>query len=208
VKLEEVTADAAEQWAAASRDDINAAVAAGAPRAEFRAEREVLGEFGLVRRWNLRPLAVVDGDVVGMLIVGVNKRADPDWGRYVNVFVVHTGVRYRNRGYARAAYEHVADWARAEACSRLVTTAGSVGGWRTQRSLGWPAWGLNSRREIVTDADLTGNAPEGVPPRAAKLPHGTGRPMTRREHALALTDPDGPYAVSPALLPADYQEEL
>lgn len=197
-----------ELWERDARTDIADAIRAGAPSAGFADERSLLTEFRMhLFRGSQAFVLTVDGVPHTLLIAGFHKRARPGWGRYVNVQVVHTHRALRGSGGATAAYRAFADYAARRGYARLVTTAGSFGGWRTHRALAWPAWGINRNGQIVTDTALPGTPePPGIPPACLKLA-GPGRPLAPAEHAAILTDPHGAYRVPPGALPADYRRE-
>lgn len=205
--LHRLTFEQAAVYQAECNTDIARMIRNGAPAAAFRTERHLLSHLRLCDTWGFGVYACITADAgtVGVIAVGHNRRAKGEWGRYANVYVVHTRVRHRQHGHATAAYRLAADAARETGCSRLFTAAASYGGWRSQRALGWPAWGTNRAGEIVTDTDLTGDAPDGVPPRCRDL-NGPGRPLTAAEHAALLTDPAGTYRIPPEALPAPYRE--
>lgn len=213
VEFKPVGAEAVERWARQARDDIATAVAAGAPSAGFAYERQLLNEL---RMYVFRGAeAFVSGAASGprcLIIAGFHRRSLRGWGRYVSVWAVHTRHHDRGRGAALTAYRALARHARLRGAARLITTAGSYGGWRTHRTLGWDAWGTNKHGEIVSDAALLPETPHDttavrsrpVPPLSAKLT-GPGRPLTPPEHAAILTDPTGPYRVPATELPAPYR---
>jgi hypothetical protein len=206
LELAEMTAAGVAEYRRAAIALLNAAVEAGSSREAARAERKVVSELALhvFRRVPVFAFSEPGGEQLGVLAAAFAKRPLGEWGRYVNAYVVHTRMPCRGAGYATAAYRAVAEEGIQRGCARLTTTAGTLGGWRVHRALSWPAWGLNEARQIVTDADLTGRGPAGLPMRCAKL-RTPGRPLTWAEHAAALADPLGPYRVDPASLPAEYR---
>jgi hypothetical protein len=207
VALAVMTAPQVEAYQRAAVALLGLAREAGAPVAATRAERKVVQELSLHVFRQVPVYAVTDtvtGDPVGVLAASFTKRPVGEWGRYVNVYVVHTKMGSRGAGYATAAYQAIASAGTTAGCRRLTTTAGTVGGWRVHRAMRWPAWGLNDARQVVTDADLAGDAPPGLPHRCAKLA-GPGRPLTPAEHAAALTDLSGPYRAHPGDLPDGYR---
>lgn len=188
-----------ERYGALARGEINAMKQAGVPASKLKPEREILAEFSLAKRWSLEAYLLRGTTVI---IAGFNKRGTEPFGRYTNVYVVHTLLAERGKGQAVEAYRELMDVAASRGVRRLVTTAGSYGGWRTHRALGLPAWGLNSKGQIISDGPLR---PEmevpGRPPRATQ-----DRPMTPEEQVRVLLDPRGPYRVNPVDLKGTWRQ--
>ncbi|MEW9530678.1 hypothetical protein [Microbispora sp. NPDC049125] len=207
MKLTSMSGEEVKAYCVAALADIKYLVNQGAPAKAYKPEKDVLSQLPLQVYWKVPVFACLTGDgtQVGVIAASFNKRPVGEWGLYVNAYIVHTRLRHRGNGHAVAAYQAIAHRALDQGYSRITTTAATFGGWATHRALGWPAWGLNAQRQIVTDADLTGAAPEGLPARCAKL-DGPGRPLTPTEHAKALTDPYGPYRLRREDLPPAYQE--
>lgn len=191
--------DELDRYAVLARAELNQMKAAGVPAAQLKPEREVLSEFSLATRWSLEAYLLRESTAI---IVGFNKRADPTFGAYANVYVVHTRLAERGKGQAIEAYRAIMMLAATCGVRRIVTTAGSYGGWKVHRALGLPAWGLNAKGQIISDGPVH---PElevpGRPPRATQ-----DIPMTPYEQVKVLIDPAGPYKVNPADLEGDWRK--
>ena len=187
-----------KEWASANRQAREALRLAGAPKATLRNESNTMSELSLAPHWNYN-LFVYRGAAI--LSASLGKTEDPEWGRGVNVMVVHTKMHERGKGLAVDAYRSLLRWSEDNGYGHLVTTSGSYGGWRTHRRLGMTPWGVNGSGQMVFVAPLGGGSPRRPPPRARRM--GARRPMTWREQVEALTDPDGPYRVRRQDLPDD-----
>lgn len=191
--------DELDRYAALAKADVGQMKAAGVPADQLKPEREVLSEFSLAKRWSLEAYLLRESTAI---IVGFNKRGTDPFGRYANVYVVHTRLAERGKGQAVEAYRAVMMLAAVRGAKRIVTTAGSYGGWRTHRALGLPAWGLNDKGQIITDGPVHPDLEvPGRPPRATQ-----DQPMTPYEQVQVLIDPNGPYRVNPADLEGDWRK--
>ena len=186
----------AKRWARAARQANAELRLAGAPKAMLSNESNTMSELSLAPHWNYNLFVYRDATI---LSASLGKTEDPEWGRSVNVMVVHTKVHERGKGLAVDAYRALFRWAEDNGYGHLVTTSGSYEGWRTHRRLGMTPWAVNGAGQIVFVAPVGGGSPRRPPPRARRM--GARQPMTWSEQVEALTDPDGPYRVRRQDLP-------
>lgn len=195
---EDKAADFAVAWQKKARAQAKAAVAAGAPASLEKTDKSILSDLPLSVHWGYRLFVYNKGTLIS---ASLGKSEDKEWGRGINVMIVHTLLDYRGQGLAKGAYEGVMAYGRKQGFGRITTTSGSYGGWRTHHALGLTAWGLNNQGQIVFEHPLTEAPRKSVPPRARKL--GSRGPFSVEQQVKTLIDPAGPYKVDPSSLPAD-----
>lgn len=188
----------AAAWQKKARSQVKVAVDAGAPASMEKIDKSVLSDLPLSVHWGYRLFVHDKGTLIS---ASFGKSEDKEWGRGINVMIVHTLLDHRGQGKAKGAYEALMAYGRKKGYDRLTTTSGSYGGWRTHHALGLTAWGLNGEGQIVFEHPLDGQPRKSPPPRARKL--GSRAPLSLADQVKVLIDPEGPYKVSPSSLPAD-----
>lgn len=185
-------------WQKKARAQVKTAVEAGAPASLEKIDKSILSDLPLSVHWGYRLFVYNKGTLIS---ASLGKSEDKEWGRGINVMIVHTLLDYRGQGLAKGAYEAVMSYGRKQGFGRVTTTSGSYGGWRTHHALGLTAWGLNAQKQIVFEHPLEDRPRKSVPPRARKL--GSRGPLSLADQVKALVDPEGAYKVSPSSLPPD-----
>lgn len=199
LRLEQLTAAQARQFATAVRDECQGQVRAGSmteQQARFEAgylRQLSLYEFYRAEFW-LVCTAAGEPRTLHVAAFGTSPRKNA-WGRYVNHYLAFTRPGYRGQGWGSGGELALQEMAAGRGYDRLKTLCQSWLGVLYHERLRDLTWGVNEKGELVIDSPLhDGPWPEGVPIKARK--YSTGE-LDGEELYRVLTDPAGCFRAAP-----------